>query len=133
MRAAVYSRKSRVIDGNSRSVEEQQADCLLVCGRNGWRVAHVLVDDDRSASRYARREREDFAALLRLIEDGAIDVVVTWEASRSTRDLEVYSMLRGLCESRGVRWCYSGRLYDFADADDRFATGLDVLSAEREA
>jgi site-specific DNA recombinase len=38
-----------------------------------------------------------------------------------------------LCAHHGVKWSYSGRLYDLTDSDDRFSTGIDALVSEREA
>mgnify|MGYP001011443145 CR=1 FL=1 len=133
MRAAIYTRVSQDRSGTARSVTEQEADCRAVAERNGWTVVEVFCDNDRSASRYARKERPEFAKLVRLIEGGGADVLVTWEASRSSRDLEVYVRLRELCRERGVLWSYSGRTFDMSRTDDRMVTGLDALLAERES
>ena len=92
----------------------------------------MLEDNDRSASRFATKDRPEYARLRTLLAPG--DVLVMWEASRAPRDLDRYVELRGLCAERGVMWSYSGgRLFDLADGDDRFATGLDALLAEKEA
>ena len=114
-----------------RSVEEQERECRAECERRGWPVAHVLVDNDVSASRFATKSRPEYARLRELLAPG--DVLVMWEASRAQRDLARYVELRDLCASRGVLWSYSGKLFDLADGDDRFATGLDALLAEKEA
>ena len=63
---------------------------------------------------------------------GGLDVLVTWEASRAQRDLDAYLELRRLCAASGVRWAYSGTVYDLAHGSDRFRTGLDALVAEDE-
>ncbi len=129
-RAIVYARVSSD-RAAGRSVEEQEKECRAECERRGWPVAHVLTDNDVSASRFATKDRPEYARLRDLLAPG--DVLVTWEASRAQRDLARYVELRDLCAERGVRWSYSGRLFDLTDGDDRFATGLDALLAEKEA
>ncbi|MGC5026491.1 recombinase family protein [Tsukamurella sp. DT100] len=129
-RAVIYARVSSDRAGG-RSVEEQVSECRTECERQAWPVADVLVDNDVSASRYATKARPEYARLQALLQPG--DVLVMWEASRAQRDLKRYVELRDLCARRGVRWSYSGRLYDLSDGDDRFSTGLDALLAEKEA
>jgi DNA invertase Pin-like site-specific DNA recombinase len=119
--------------GAGRSVTEQEADCRATADREGWQVVTVLVDNDRSASRYATKTRPAFTKLLALIEAGGCDVVVCWEASRLQRDLKVFANLREACRERGVLWSYSGRTYDLSRTDDRLSTGLDAVLAERES
>src|SRR4051795_677977 len=133
LRAVIYTRVSSDPNDRGRSVHEQEMDCRAVCSREGWEVVAVFADNDRSASRYATRERPEHRKLIRFIEDGHADVLVTWEASRAQRDLAAYARLRDLCERRKVLLSYSGRTYDMAEADDRFGTGLDALLAERES
>jgi site-specific DNA recombinase len=132
-RAVIYTRVSSDPNERGRSVAEQEAECRAVCARNGWEVQHVLTENDRSASRYATKARPEYARLIRLLDSGEADVLVTWEASRAQRDLSAYATLRDLCERRGVLWSYSGRTYDLSESDDRFSTGLDALLAERES
>lgn len=93
----------------------------------------VLTDNDRSASRWSRKDRPAYDQLAELLTAGRADVLVTWEASRAQRDLTAYAALRDLCAAHGVKWSYSGRLYDLTDSDDRFSTGIDALVSEREA
>jgi DNA invertase Pin-like site-specific DNA recombinase len=94
-------------------------------------VGDVLTDNDRSATRFATKDRPEYERLRTILKPG--DVLVVWEASRAGRSLEHYVDLRRLCSERGVLLSYSGRLFDMDDGDDRFATGLDALIAEREA
>lgn len=133
MRAVIYTRVSSDPNERGRSVGEQEAECRAVCERNGWVVVALFTDNDRSASRYATKERPQYTRLIECVEAGGCDVLVTWEASRAQRDLMAYARLRDLCERRGVLLSYSGRTYDMTEADDRFGTGLDALLAERES
>lgn len=130
VRAIIYTRVSHDKAGG-RSVAEQEAECRQECERRGWRVAEVLTDNDRSATRFATKDRPEYARLRTVLQPG--DVLVVWEASRVGRSLDTYVDLRRLCIERSVLLSYSGRLYDLDDGDDRFSTGLDALVAEREA
>jgi site-specific DNA recombinase len=133
MRAVIYTRVSSDPNDRGRSVAEQEEECRAVCKRNGWNVVEIFTDNDRSASRYATKERPAHKRLIGFVEAGHCDVLVTWEASRAQRDLAAYARLRDLCEQRKVLLSYSGRTYDMSEADDRFGTGLDALLAERES
>ncbi len=130
-RALIYSRVSQDRSGG-RSPAEQEAEARQVCARGGWEVTEV-VTDSLGASRHSKGTRQGWAQARQLVADGAVDVLVTWEASRAQRDLAAYAELRELCARNGVRWSYSGRTYDMAESGDRFATGIDALLAEREA
>lgn len=102
-----------------------------MCERNGWPVADVLTDNDRSATRFATKDRPQYARLGEVLRPG--DVLVVWEPSRAGRSMDHYVDLRRLCTDRQVMLSYNGRLFDLDDGDDRFTTGLDALIAEREA
>ena len=130
MRAIIYTRVSSDTSGRGRSVEEQEIVCRQECERAGWVVAEVLIDNDIGASRFSAKDRPAYRKLANTLAAG--DVLVTWEASRAQRDLAAYVQLRDLCAERGVMWSYSGKLFDLSRGDDRFATGLDALLAEKE-
>lgn len=117
---------------NGRSVAEQEAENRAVVKRHGWELVRVFTDNSIGASRYSKGQRQEWEQLVAMLERGEADVVVTWEASRSTRDLRAYVELRTVCRKHNVLWCYSGKLYDFSRTDDSFQTGLDILLAERE-
>ncbi|CAL9296647.1 hypothetical protein SUDANB25_02664 [Streptomyces sp. SudanB25_2051] len=100
--------------------------------RLGVNIVEDFIDDDRSASRFREREREEFERMIEWIETGKLDIVLAWGAYRLQRDLEVYTRLRNACATHGVLWCYGGKVYDLSNKDDRFRTGLDALLGERE-
>lgn len=131
--ALIYARVSDDPRGRGRSTGEQVDESTTWCEREGIRVGKVVVDNDRSASRHAKRKREGWAEVTELLATGDYDVLVTWEASRAQRDLDAYTDLRTLCSRHGVRWAYSGTMYDLNDRSDRFRTGLDALVAEDES
>lgn len=131
MDAVIYTRVSSDPSGGGRSVTDQERECRQVCERNDWAVRRVFTDNDRGASRYSgdRPAWRDLKADLRPGE-----VLVCWEASRSTRDLEEHILLRNLCAELGVLLSYSGgTTLDLREGEDRFRGGLDALLSEHEA
>jgi len=131
-RALIYTRVSKD-KRQGRSVEEQEAECRRVCEHEGWTIADVLTDNDRSASRYAAKTRPAWEQVKHRIATDGIDVLVTWEASRSSRDLAGFVELRDLCQAHGVRLNYKGRTLDLDVTNDRFEAGLHAILAERES
>lgn len=133
LQALIYTRVSQDRAGLSRSVGEQETECRAECVRRGWVVANVVAENDRSASKYAKRARPEWAKVKNELSAGRVDVLVTWEASRSGRDLAEYVRLRDLCVSSRTLLSYSGRVLDLTTSTDAFLGGLDALLAERES
>lgn len=131
MEALIYTRVSQD-RAEGRSPAEQEREARAQCEREGWEVVEVITDSV-GASRHSKGTRDGWGRVQQLLASGRIGVLVTWEASRATRDLTAYAELRDLCAKHGVRWSYSGRTLDLSDGDDRFRSGLDALLAEREA
>ncbi|WAC55175.1 recombinase family protein [Gordonia sp. SL306] len=124
--AIIYTRVSRD-NAKGRSVAEQEAECRAVCEREGWPVAEVICDNDRSASRYARKDRPGFDRLREIVAPG--HAIVCWEASRLSRDLGALIGLRDLCIERGVAMSYGGQLVDLDEP--KFV--IDGMMSEQEA
>lgn len=133
LRAGIYGRASQDRTKRGRSVRDQIADCRHECSVRGWTVVDEYIDLDRSASRHARKTREDYGRLMADIQAGRLDVLVSWESSRVSRDLEVYVKLRKLCTETGVLWCYNGTVYDMRKGADRTTTAIMAMMAEAEA
>lgn len=137
LRALIYNRVSADPAGNRVSVASQDEENRAFCARQHWEVVGTITDNDRSASRFAVREREGYARVRATLAGttslGRIDVLVAWESSRAQRDLADYVTLRDLCVTYDVLFAYKGRVYDMRQGDDRFATGIDALVDEREA
>lgn len=129
-----YSRASADKKREQYSVSEQAALNREQIARHGWRQGASFVDNDRSASRYATKQREDFGRLVTAIESGRSDVLVVWELNRSQRDLEVYVRLRDLCLASGLHfWLVGGSLYDLRSTADRMALGMQAVQGEHQA
>lgn len=134
--AVIYSRVSRDAGREARSVAEQETECRAWADREGWGVEGgplAWSDNDRSASRYAKRERESWQALMTRLERGGVDLLLVWEPSRATRDRRVWAALAATCEAQGTRIGCNGRVYDLDDPDDAFALDLFFALAARES
>ncbi|MFI6055529.1 recombinase family protein [Streptomyces violascens] len=135
LRGGRYARKSAYRGKSTRrgySVREQLDASQGDADRLGVNIVEDFVDDDRSASRFRDREREEFERMIEWIKTGKLDIVLAWGSSRLQRDLDIYTRLRNTCAQHGVLWCYGGKVYDLSNKDDRFRTGLDALIGERE-
>lgn len=102
--AYLYTRVSEDRTGIGRSTEEQEAEGRKVIDAEGWTLAGVYTDNDRSASRYATKARPDWD---RLNDDLAVPagrrrVLVLWESSRGSRDPEVWFAFLAACRRHGV-------------------------------
>jgi site-specific DNA recombinase len=133
LRVAIYVRVSSDPKRRWKSVGEQEAECRTEAARRGWDVVAVFCDNDRSASRFARKPRPGFIELQRFIAGGGCDVLLSWEGSRNQRDLGVFVQLRDLLESNGVLWSYDGEVLDMRRARDRKRAAEDATDAEYEA
>lgn len=131
--ALLYGRASRDPRKRGRSVGDQLDTGRDLCESYGWPVVEEFKDVDRSASRHARRARDDFEALIAAIEAKKGRIVVAFEASRYYRDIEAYIRLRNACMNAGVFLCYNGQVYDLSKREDRKATAQDAIAAEDEA
>lgn len=136
LRALIYNRVSSAPSGSQVSVESQDRENRSFCEQQGWEVVGTITDNDRSASRHAVKAREGYEKVRRALNGtgfGRVDVVVCWESSRAQRGLGDFVPFRDLCAERGVLFAYKRRVFNLADGDDRFTTGLDALLDEREA
>jgi site-specific DNA recombinase len=130
--AVIYGRASRDPKKRGRSVDAQLLESRRTCNDNDWPIVREFRDDDRSASRHAKKKRDDFEEMLEVIGSGECRIVLAFEASRYYRDLEVYIRLRNACAANGVLLCYNGTVYDLSKRGDRNATAMDALRAEDE-
>jgi DNA invertase Pin-like site-specific DNA recombinase len=83
--AAIYARVSADRRKRERSVDEQETEGRRVCDDEGWTVAAVYREDPISASRFAGRDRPEWARLLDDMASERFGVLVLWESSRGDR------------------------------------------------
>lgn len=111
----------------------QEQECRAWAEREGWLLEQAYVDNDVSASKYSKKARPQWQALVAAVECGTVDVIVVWEPSRATRDRRVWATLAATCEDRGVLIGVNGRVYDLDDPDDAFQLDLFFALATRES
>lgn len=134
-----YLRVSKDVRQTGRSPDQQHAENAREIRQRGWKLhpAAPYRDTDRSASRYAKKPREDFKRLIGDLESDEFDadVLAIWESSRGSRRVGEWVDLVDLCKSRGVQiWVTTHRrLYDPANARDRRSLLEDAVDAEYES
>lgn len=98
--ADIYGRKST--DDRGKSVADQLAEAREAIEEQGWVLGRVFSDDNRSASRFATKVREDFGELLTHIEAGDCELLILWESSRGSRKLAEWAGFLDLVREQGV-------------------------------
>jgi site-specific DNA recombinase len=134
-----YLRVSKDRQQTGKSPDQQHDENVRSIERQGW-ILHPdppYRDTDRSASRFATKDREDFKRLIGDLERNAFaaDVLAIWESSRGSRRVGEWVDLVDLCKERNVRiWVTThGRLYGSANARDRRSLLEDAVDAEYES
>lgn len=100
MKGDLYARKSTRDQGRSVGRQERQwrADCVDI----GIEPGRVFIDPDFSASRYARKDRPDYAALLEHVRANEAEMICLWEVTRGSRQVGEWVAFLDLCRDRGV-------------------------------
>ncbi|WP_060952429.1 recombinase family protein [Streptomyces hygroscopicus] len=125
------------------SLEDQGEDNKAAADENDWDLGEPYIDDGLSASRYARKRRDDFDQLVADLESGptgresrfGADILMLWESSRGSRRVGEWVSFIELCETKRVRiWVTTHeRLYDPANGRDRKALIDDAVDSEYES
>ena len=127
--AGYFRVSSNPDDDEQRSVDEQEAEYLGWARRTAVQSgpADLFQDDDRSASMFATRQRENFDRLREAIEAERYKVVWFWSTSRQTRgDVNIYELAK-VSAAHGVLWCVAGQLLNPANEDDLLFLGIHHL------
>ena len=94
-------------------------------------------DESISASRYSRKARGGFEALIQDLEHGqfSAQVLMIWESSRGSRRVGEWVSLLELCEQRSVNIFVTthGRVYDPGNGRDRRSLLEDAVDSEYES
>ena len=132
MRAAIYCRISRDPTGRELGVKRQEADARALCEREGYTIAGLFVDDDRSA--YSGKPRPAYVSLCDLVRDGAVDVLVAWHPDRLTRQPRELEDLIDLLDSTSttVRTVQTGQ-YDLGTPAGRMSARIVGAVARHES
>jgi site-specific DNA recombinase len=131
-RLGLYTRASDDHEDTKTSVTAQAGFGERWGNQNGCVIPEYgrYTDNDKSASWYATKVRDDFERLLRDIAAGKLDLVWFWTVNRSQRDLSAYVKLRDLCRMMGVGLVIKNRLYDLSDPSDLRSLGMDAVNGE---
>ena len=87
LRAGNLGRVSVDDSGRLRSVSEQVDANGKAIAANEW-LEVARYEDEGSASRFARKAREDWERLQADLDAGHLDIVVMWDTSRASREPE---------------------------------------------
>jgi DNA invertase Pin-like site-specific DNA recombinase len=119
---------------SEEGVERQQADTDRLAKKLRYRVVERIVDNDRSASRRARRRREGFDRMLELVKSGAVDAVIVYDLDRFTRNPDELGPWIDAAElNPAVRIISTGDMIDLTDADSIFKARILLAVAEKES
>lgn len=86
-KAALYVRISLDRDGDALGVARQETVMRALAKTRGINVTRVYVDNDRSASEFATKNRPEFEAMMSALDAGVHDAVLVYNLDRFTRRL----------------------------------------------
>ncbi|MCA1673741.1 MAG: recombinase family protein, partial [Actinobacteria bacterium] len=104
--------------------------CREVATRLGLVVAHVFVDNNRSAWQRTRK-RPGWDAMLETIRDGGCRHVITYHPDRLMRQPKDLEELLTISDDVGVTLHGQANRRDLSDPDDRFMLRIEVAHACR--
>jgi site-specific DNA recombinase len=120
LRCLIYTRISKDKLGDQHGVANQLADLDKRAATRGWTVVHRLSDNDIGVTRKdptaAGRYRPGYEEATRLVDAGAVDVVLVWRWDRFIREPLDLEYLIPRFDKAGVR---------FAEADGIIDLGTD--------
>ncbi|HTS15529.1 MAG TPA: recombinase family protein, partial [Candidatus Sulfotelmatobacter sp.] len=82
-------------------VRRQEKDARALCGRKGWTVAEVFVDDDVSA--WSGKKRPAYERMLAALEAGELSAVAVYDLDRLHRQPRDLERFFDVCERARVR------------------------------
>jgi DNA invertase Pin-like site-specific DNA recombinase len=132
MDALLYARVSQDRSGRVRSVTEQVDELRERVAARGWNVAKVITDEG-SASRYSKRKRPGWAQVMERLRSGDVDVLVTWEGSRTTRRMGEWAELRDVLLDHGTLLLAGEELVDFGKPGTSLTGAIKAAVDEDEA
>ncbi|MFF7900006.1 recombinase family protein [Streptomyces sp. NPDC007920] len=145
LEAGVVAREYRRLSDRKggTSIKRQGSDNRAAADENGWTLGEPYIDDGLSASKFARKRRDDFEELVADLKSGptgresrfGADILMLWESSRGSRQVGEWVSFIELCEAKKVRiWVTTHeRLYDPANGRDRKALIDDAVDSEYES
>jgi site-specific DNA recombinase len=117
VRAGIYIRISRA-RREPLDAQRQQPPCEAFARAQGWDIAEVYVDDNRSAWKQGIR-RDSFERMLTDVRAGRLDAIVTWQADRLLRTVVDASAIVAIAKQYGTIIANVGGTMDLSTAAGR--------------
>lgn len=95
-----------------RSVSQQITRGRRWSDKHGCVIVGEFSDNDKSASRYATKQREEWSRVEEQILSGQTRILWIYEISRGTRDLEVWARLARVCRENSIYIVLDDDVYD---------------------
>ena len=132
VRVAAYCRVSTDKEDQRNSLQAQEGFFRSYIQEHpGWRLVGIFADEGLSGT--SIRRREQFSALLRLAQEGQLDLIVTKEVSRFARNtVDTLQVTRALKE-KGVGVLFLNDGIDTRDSDGEFRLTIMASVAQEES
>ena len=130
-RAAIYCRLSKDDDqdGESASIANQRSMLESYCAKQGWEVVAVFQDDGYTG---LNLDRPDFQRMLKAIEKGMVNLVITKDLSRLSRNyLESGRLIEEYFPRHGVRYIAMNDNVDTLRENNEIAPFKGILKNKR--
>jgi DNA invertase Pin-like site-specific DNA recombinase len=129
MKVALYARVST----SNQNTSNQLLEVREAIKRNGWTLAHELVDHGISGAKN-KSERPAFAQLHRLIARREVDIVAVWSIDRLGRSIQDLVQLMGELEAKRIHLYSHKQAIDTSTPAGRmtFAIFASIAEFERE-
>jgi len=132
----IYTRISKDAVGDAHGVANQLADLEKRAEARGWTVTCRLSDNDIGVTRKdataAGKYRPGYAEALRLVDAGAVDVVLCWRWDRFIREPLDLEYLIPRFDKAGVRFAEADGVIDLGTDSGRLAARILVAVAKAE-
>src|SRR5512132_1620332 len=132
-RAVAYLRMSEAKNDGGDWQRRQLEDSRAIADRKGAALADddILIDTI-SASRFSTKERPGYRELLRRIEAGGVNYVISWMEDRAHRQVLELAEFIALCRKHHVTPITPAAEYDLDDPDQVSMWFIKVRFAEAE-
>ena len=117
LNTGIYARTSTTGQEFGYSIDGQVQKCRSYCESMGWEVKFVFVDESESGR---NTDREGLQRLMRVAEQGLIDIVVFWRLDRFCRSLVDLTRIQERLEENDVALQSATEYLDTVSAVGKF-------------
>ncbi len=132
-----FLRVSKDRSGREKSPNQQHDDHARDGERHGFALHPTPYREIGSASKYAKKERDEFPKLIADLQEGRFDAdgLAMWEGSRGSRKVSEWALLLDLlAEGPKLVWVSThGRMYDATNHRDRRTLLEEAVDSEYES